>query len=144
MRDDTLPIPENEIDWQMPDDTNPPEPIFNTNDNEDCQLTVNRYYSLALQYHEETIRLNNSYTALLVRQFKYGKELVNNQKFYDWAVSGPKDMSNVFGVDFEYYQAKFIEAFGSYDDWEAETGEVVKAPRVRTFDDLDRVLYILY
>ena len=72
----------------MPDDTNPPEPIFNRSDNRECRDTVNGWYSQALQYHKEATRLNNSYTDVLERQSRYGIELVNNQEFYEWASLG--------------------------------------------------------
>ena len=46
------------IEWQMPDDTNPPSPIFNEHDSVECQETVEGWYEQALQYHFEAVRIN--------------------------------------------------------------------------------------
>ena len=72
----------------MPDDRNPPKPIFNRRDNQECKDKINDWYSLALQYHENLLRLNKSYADVLERQKRYGIELVNNQEFYEWASQG--------------------------------------------------------
>ena len=137
---------EEEIDWQMPDDTNPPEPIFNRSDNRECRETVNGWYSQALQYHKEATRLNKSYTDVLERQSRYGIELVNNQEFYEWASLGigEQEVDPFFAWDRDYYSQKFIEVFGSHDDWEDENGQVVEARPIRNSDELDSAMYILY
>ena len=133
---------EEEIDWQMPDDTNPPEPIFNWRDNQECQDTVNGWYSQALQYHEQATRPNKSYTDVLERQSRYGIELFNNQEFYEWASLGigEQEVDDFFAWDRDYYAQQFIEVFGSHDDWEDGNGHAVEARLLRTSDELDNAM----
>ena len=130
------------IEWQMPDDTNPPVPIFNEYDSVECKYAVVDWYEQALQYHDEAVRINQSYTDVLGRQQYYGIELVNNQEFYEWASLGigEQEVDEWFAWDRDYYAQKLIEVFGSNDDWEEENGRVVWAQPLRTPDELDSAM----
>lgn len=60
-------------------------------------------------------------------------------------ISGPQvDQSISDDNQTEFYEAKFIETFGSHDDWEEENGEVVLAPPLRTVDEFDSAMFYLY
>ena len=119
---------------------NIPEPVFNADDNEECLARVFGWYDHALEYQKRVVRIELSYRDVLARQRRFGVELVNNQEFYDWASSGPQEEQGFGGSDEfhrERYESKFVEVFGSHDDWEAENGEVVEAQPLRTFEELD-------
>ena len=82
------------VDWsnyQIKDGELPPEPIFNSRDNEDCITVVEGYYESSVNSFEYTQRdnakLEQSYNNILDRQRRYGVNLVNNSEFRDWVLS---------------------------------------------------------
>lgn len=72
----------------------PPRPIFNAGDNDECRELLSDWYDDAVKYNEKYIRLDRSYSGVLDRQAKYGIEIVNNQQFYKFAVSGEQLVEN--------------------------------------------------
>jgi len=58
---------EEQIDWQVPSDTRPPEPIFNNCDNLQCVNLLSEWYSQAVEFHDKNSRINKSYTDVLER-----------------------------------------------------------------------------
>ena len=65
-----------------------PEPIFNADDNAECQFKVNTWYDAALEYNTRVQRIELSYADVLLRQKRFGVELTNNQEFYEWVING--------------------------------------------------------
>ena len=63
-------------------DEYPPEPRFNSGDNQQCIYQVEEFYEQAYETHERELQniqqLNDSYQAILDGQERYGVELVNN------------------------------------------------------------------
>lgn len=55
-----------------------PEPIFNADDNAECQFKVNTWYDAALEYNTRVQKIDLSYADVLMRQNLYGIELTNN------------------------------------------------------------------
>ena len=83
---------------------------------------------------------------MLEQQTKYAIELVNNQKFYEWAVSGESNGSE----DNWESELHFYEIFGSFDNGKSTSGtsgpvkSVVVAPPLRTVNEMNSALRTLY
>ena len=112
--------------------TVPPKPIFNADDNDECRELLSDWYDDAVKYNEMLIRLDKSYTGVLNRQTRYGIEIVNNQKFNEFALSGEQLVENddYLKDQFDdYWKGEYIRVFGSYDDGSAEAkSDLVRDP----------------
>ena len=124
----------------------PPKPIFNAGDNDECRELLADWYDDAVEYNEKYIRLDKSYSGVLARQTRYGIEIVNNQQFYEFAVSGEQLVENDDWLQDQfndYWKGEYMRVFGSYDDGSAaDRNGLVKAPiepekLLRTIDELD-------
>ena len=98
-------------------DEYPPEPRFNSGDNQQCIYQVEEFYEQAYETHERELQniqqLNDSYQAILDGQERYGVELVNNQEFANWLlVDYPESRCFVEGQLRPAFPISFIETFG--------------------------------
>ena len=82
------------IDWstfELEYSDVPPEPVFNSRDNQECKDLINGYYDSSISTHNYQIendnKLNASYNSILDKQKQYSVNLANNRDFRNFIQS---------------------------------------------------------
>ena len=147
----------------------PNYPIFNLDDNEECRQKVIGWHDMAQKYHERDMVLEQYYRDILDSQLKYRFELVNNNKFYEWAADldltavneepagddeirpmGEIRKIDVSDMDFGYmngddhYDDMFEQMFGTYTGGDEIPEEITLGRPIRLMQQLDKAMYYLY